>query len=102
MPREWGRNRPKGSRKEYFSSDKTHFRELKLEATTDESSRSVELSFSSANGIRQYDWWNGEWYNEILNDSPRAVVLDHLREIGVELFNHNTDKVILNGRTGGI
>lgn len=94
MSKKWGRNKPKESRKEYFSSDKTHFRELKLEATTDESSRSVELSFSSSNGIRQYDWWNGEWYSEILDHSPRSVILDRLREIGVGLFNHDTDKVI--------
>lgn len=94
MPGKWGRNRPNESRKEHFSSDKTHFRELRLEATTDESSRSVELSFSSANGIRQYDWWNGEWYSEVLDHSPRAVVLDRLREIGVGLFNHDADKVI--------
>lgn len=94
MSKKWGRNKPKESRKEYFSSDKTHFRELKLEATTDESSRSVELSFSSSNGIRQYDWWNGEWYSEILDHSPRSVILDRLREIGVGLFNHDADKVI--------
>lgn len=94
MPGKWGRNRPNESRKEHFSSDKTHFRELRLEATTDESSRSVELSFSSANGIRQYDWWNGEWYSEVLDHSPRAVMLDRLREIGVGLFNHDADKVI--------
>lgn len=94
MPGRWSQNRPKGSRKEHFASDRTHFRELRLEATTDESSRSVELSFSSANGIRQYDWWNGEWYSEVLDHSPRAVMLDRLREIGVGLFNHDADKVI--------
>lgn len=94
MPGRWSQNRPKGSRKEHFASDRTHFRELRLEAKTDESSRSVELSFSSSNGIRRYDWWNGEWYSEILDHSPRAVVLDRLREIGVGLFNHDADKVI--------
>jgi hypothetical protein len=71
-----------------------HFRELPIEAHIDESSRSVELSFSSANGIKQHDFWHDEWYNEVLDHSERAVILDRLREIGVGLFNHDADKVV--------
>ena len=54
----------------------------------------MELSFSSSNGIKAYDWWNGEWYDEFLDHSERAVMLGRLQEIGVGLFNHDTDRVI--------
>ena len=86
--------KPAESRKQYLSKDRTHIRELQIDAKIDESSRSVELSFSSANGIKQYDFWHDEWYSEVLEHSERAVILTRLTEIGVGLFNHDSDKVV--------
>lgn len=86
--------KPAKTRRAYFAPSQAHQRELRFEASTDESSRSIELSFSSDNGLRQYDFWTGEWYSEVLDHSEEAVDLSRLSEIGVALFNHDTDRVI--------
>lgn len=92
--------KPKGSREQYFSPGQSRIRELRIEANVEEGSRSVELSFSSATPLRQYDWWTGGYYDEILDHSEGAVNLARLKEIGVGLFNHDMNKVI--GRLEGV
>jgi phage head maturation protease len=59
-----------------------------IRAVDDENSRSVVLSFSSE---EPYQRWFG---TEILDHSEGACDLSRLEEIGVLLFNHNTDRVI--------
>lgn len=59
-----------------------------IRAVEDENSRSVVLSFSSE---EPYQRWFG---TEILDHSEGACDLSRLEEIGVLLFNHNTDRVI--------
>ena len=86
--------KPAATRTAYFSPSQTHQRELRFEASADEGSRSIELSFSSDCGLRQYDFWTGGWYSEVLDHSEEAVDLSRLSEIGVALFNHDTDRVI--------
>ncbi|EHL68453.1 prohead protease/major capsid protein fusion protein [Cloacibacillus evryensis] len=87
-------SKPAGTREQYFSPSQGHYRDLRLTAAPEESTRSVELSFSSAVGVRRYDWWGGEWYQEILDHSSAAVDLSRLSEIGVGLYNHDMDRVI--------
>lgn len=53
-----------------------------------EDSRRRIISFSSE---EPYQRWFGQ---EILDHSPEAVDLTRLNEVGVLLFNHDTDKVI--------
>ncbi|MEA5034024.1 prohead protease/major capsid protein fusion protein [Cloacibacillus evryensis] len=86
--------KPAATRTAYFSPSQTHQRELRFEASADEGSRSIELSFSSDCGLRQYDFWTGGWYSEVLDHSEEAVDLSRLSEIGVALFNHDADRVI--------
>ncbi|MDO5115992.1 MAG: HK97 family phage prohead protease [Synergistaceae bacterium] len=83
-----------GTRDAYFSPLQTHQRELRFDTSADDASRSIELSFSSDSEVRRYDFWTGEWYSEVLDHSEGAVDLSRLSEIGVALFNHNTDRVI--------
>lgn len=59
-----------------------------IRAAEDEDSRSVVLSFSSE---EPYERWFG---TEILDHSDGACDLSRLEEVGVLLFNHNTDRVI--------
>jgi phage head maturation protease len=59
-----------------------------IRAVEDENSRNVVLSFSSE---EPYERWFG---TEILDHSDGACDLSRLEEVGVLLFNHNTDRVI--------
>lgn len=65
-------------------------REIPIASTKviDEEKREVELSFSSETPYRRF------WGVEILDHSEGAVDLTRLNDIGVLLFNHDTDKVI--------
>lgn len=54
----------------------------------------MELSFSSATPLKQRDWFDGGFYDEILDHSQKAVDLKRLKDIGVGLFNHDIDKVV--------
>lgn len=55
--------------------------------------RSVELSFSSEEPVRRYDWWEDQYYNEILSHTD-SVDLTRILEIGVLLWNHDPDHPI--------
>ncbi len=88
------KNKPAATKELYLSPQQEHFRDLQITASPEEGSRSVELSFSSAAGIRRYDYWDGSWYREILDHSPKAVDLTRLSEIGVGLYNHDMGQVI--------
>ena len=79
---------------DYLSRSTLHIRELGISAKVNEETRSVELSFSSANGIQRFDWWSGEMFTEVLDHSRDAVDLKRLQSLGVALFNHNMDRVI--------
>jgi HK97 family phage prohead protease len=58
-----------------------------------EGSRVVELSFSSENPVRRYDWWNDREYDEILGHGKENADLSRLNEMGVVLYNHNPNDV---------
>lgn len=62
-------------------------REFNLDSVNEEE-RSIELSFSSE---EPYERWFG---TEILEHKAESIDLARLNEIGVLLFNHDTDKVI--------
>ena len=67
----------------------TMFRELSFErAAVNDADRTIELSFSSET---PYKRWFG---TEILGHKAENVDLTRLSEIGVLLFNHNSDKPI--------
>ena len=67
----------------------TMFRELSFErASVNDVNRTVELSFSSET---PYKRWFG---TEILGHKSENIDLTRLSEIGVLLFNHNSDKPI--------
>lgn len=70
------------------------YRELSIEDAVDAENRTVGISFSSEQRVRRYDWWKDEYYDEILGHEPGNVDLSRLQNIGVALFNHDTDKVI--------
>lgn len=70
------------------------YRELAIDGTVDDNSRTVEVSFSSETAVRRYDWRTGEFYNEILGHEPGNVDLSRLETLGVALFNHNADLVV--------
>ncbi len=54
----------------------------------------MELSFSSENPVMRYDWWEEQYYSEILGHSQGNVDLKRLTDIGVMLWNHNSDAPI--------
>lgn len=56
--------------------------------------RRVRLSFSSEFPVKRYDWANDEFYDEVLGHREEEIDFYRLRELGVVLFNHNTDRVI--------
>lgn len=66
----------------------TMFREMMLNRAQIKDDRTVELSFSSET---PYERWFG---NEILSHDPGAVDLSRLQDIGVLLFNHNSNMPI--------
>ena len=69
--------------------DKTLFREASIDVKAlEEGSRTVELSFSSETPYRR---WFGD---EILRHDADSVDLGRLQEIGVLLWNHNSDDPI--------
>lgn len=68
-------------------------RTIPLEVLSSDNRR-VRLSFSSEYPVRRYDWVNDEYYDEVLGHREEEVDLYRLRELGVVLFNHNTDKVV--------
>ncbi len=57
-------------------------------------SRTVELSFSSEVPYRRFDWWNEEYYDEILSHADGALNLSRLESLGTVLFNHDRDRPI--------
>lgn len=61
------------------------FREFAIKSAEKNDSREISLSFSSE---EPYDRW---WGAEVLLHEPDAVDLTRLKEIGVLLWNHNTD-----------
>jgi phage head maturation protease len=74
--------------------DKTFYREAVIEpAGIDTENRIVPVSFSSDQPVQRY-WWDGEDYNEILGHAKGNADLTRLRDIGVALFNHNSDRPI--------
>lgn len=78
------------TRDEFLSPETVHSRSGKLKAPkAEEGSRVLELSFSSENPVRRYDWWNDREYDEILGHSKENVDLSRLNEMGVVLYNHN-------------
>lgn len=71
-----------------------HTRELRVTMDPRED-RSVELSFSSEEPVRRYDWWEDQYYSEILSHSHSDEVdLNRILEIGVLLWNHDPDHPI--------
>ena len=89
MKKKMGTNKPCVTREEFFRPEYEHRRETGIISAPDDESRSVELSFSSDSPIRRRDWWNEEWYDEILDHSAGAVNITRLAEIGVGLYNHD-------------
>ncbi|KEJ93205.1 prohead protease/major capsid protein fusion protein [Synergistes jonesii] len=89
MKKKMGTNKPCITREEFFRPEYEHRRETGIISAPDDESRSVELSFSSDSPIRRRDWWNEEWYDEILDHSAGAVNITRLAEIGVGLYNHD-------------
>ena len=66
------------------NKERPMFRELRMDAATDQGDRTVELSFSSE---APYERWFG---TEILSHDAGAIDLSRLQEIGVLLFNHDS------------
>lgn len=61
---------------------------------TEESSRILELSFSSEAPVRMYDWWSDREYDEILGHSKENVNLERLNNgLGPVLYNHDPSNV---------
>lgn len=60
--------------------------------TVNTESRTVELSFSSAEPVERY--WMGEDVDEVLDHSPGCVRLDRLNQCGPLLENHEADDQI--------
>ena len=82
------------TRYEFLSPHTDHLRSGRLNISkAAEGSRVVELSFSSENPVRIYDWWNDCEYDEILGHSKENVNLARLNEMGVVLYNHNPNDV---------
>ena len=75
-------------------NENTFYRELAIDGVVDDTSRTVDVSFSSESAVRRYDWRTGEYYNEILGHEPGNVDLTRLETMGVALFNHNVDFVV--------
>lgn len=73
---------------------KLFYREMQLDGAVDQESRTVPISFSSEKSVKRFDWRRGEYYNEILGHEAGNVDLTRLSEMGVALFNHDTDRVI--------
>lgn len=77
------------------SSNQTFYRSAPIDPKQiDAGNRTVNVSFSSDQGVMRTDWWEGTTYNEILGHSPGNVDLTRLSDIGVALFNHEPDKPI--------
>lgn len=74
--------------------NKLFYREMQLDGAVDQESRTVPISFSSEKSVKRFDWRRGEYYNEILGHEAGNVDLTRLSEMGVALFNHDTDRVI--------
>ena len=74
--------------------NKLFYREMQLDGAVDHESRTVPISFSSEKSVKRFDWRRGEYYNEILGHEAGNVDLTRLSEMGVALFNHDTDRVI--------
>lgn len=70
------------------------FRDLRMEGTPDDTSRTVSISFSSEAPVKRFDWREGKEYDEILGHDAGNVDLTRLQNLGVALFNHDRDKVI--------
>jgi HK97 family phage prohead protease len=82
------------TRDDFLSPETDHTRVGRLSISkAAEGSRVVELSFSSDNPVRRYDWWNDREYDEILGHAKDNVDLSRLNEMGVVLYNHNPDDV---------
>ena len=74
--------------KRYLAPDFVHERSVSGAISTG-INRSVELSFSSETPVTRYDWWEDQYYSEILGHSEGNVDLKRLAEVGVMLWNHN-------------
>lgn len=70
------------------------FRYLRMSGNVDDTSRTVDISFSSESPVERFDWMKGIRYNEILGHDAGNVDLSRLESMGVALFNHDRDKVI--------
>jgi HK97 family phage prohead protease len=82
------------TRDDFLSPETNHTRVGRLSISkAAEGSRVVELSFSSDNPVRRYDWWNDREYDEILGHAKDNVDLSRLNEMGVVLYNHNPNDV---------
>jgi HK97 family phage prohead protease len=82
------------TRDDFLSPRTDHTRTDKLSISkAAEGSRVLELSFSSENAVRKYDWWNDREYDEILGHAKESVNLSRLNDMGVVLYNHNPNDV---------
>ena len=86
------RERLRAEQDQRYGPGYIHTREARV-AMAPRDNRSVELSFSSEEPVRRYDWWEGQYYNEILSHTD-SVDLTRILEIGVLLWNHDSDHPI--------
>ncbi|PKL04718.1 MAG: peptidase [Synergistetes bacterium HGW-Synergistetes-1] len=86
------RERLRAEQDQRYGPGYIHTREARV-TIAPRDNRSVELSFSSEEPVRRYDWWEDQYYNEILSHTD-SVDLTRILEIGVLLWNHDPDHPI--------
>lgn len=55
---------------------------------------SINVSISSEQAVKRFDWRTGEYYDEILGHEPGNVDLTRISELGATLLNHNPDNIV--------
>ena len=86
------RERLRAEQDQRYGPGYIHTREARV-TIAPRDNRSVELSFSSEEPVRRYDWWEDQYYNEILSHTD-SVDLTRILEIGVLLWYHDPDHPI--------
>jgi hypothetical protein len=58
--------------------------------TINEERRSIRVTFASETPVTRYDWWEGEYYDEILDLDPKSVRLGRFLSGAPVLDSHNS------------